>query len=121
MLAFRPTALMLVLLALSSCAYSPGSGGFPWEINFSGFACKDDSSQILEGVDWNQAKVLDVRIRQGHFSPTYLGLYMAQPYVLNIENADDVEHSFMAFDFFRAVAVAGVSAGGTDFKKIKCF
>jgi hypothetical protein len=120
MLAFRPTALMLVLLALSSCAYSPGSGGFPWEINFSGFACKDDSSQILEGVDWNQAKVLDVRIRQSHFSPTYLGLYMAQPYVLNIENADDVEHSFMAFDFFRAVAVAGVSAGGTDFKKIKC-
>ena len=108
MLAFRPTALMLVLLALSSCAYSPGSEGFPWGINFSGFACKDNSSQVLEGVDWDQAKVLDIRIRQGHFSPTYMGLYMDQPYVLNIKNADDSEHSFRAFDFFRAVAVAGV-------------
>ena len=120
MLAFRPTALALVLLALSSCAYSPGSEGFPWGINFSGAACKDAPKQILEGVDWNQAKILDIRIRQGHFSPTYLGLYMAQPYILNIENADDVNHSFRAFDFFRAVAVAGLSANGADFKETKC-
>jgi len=120
MLAFRPTALTLVLLALSSCAYSPGSEGFPWGINFSGAACKDDTKQILEGVDWNQAKMLDIRIRQGHFSPTYLGLYVDQPYILNIENADDANHSFRAFDFFRAVAVAGLSADGADFKDIKC-
>lgn len=120
MLAVRPTALTLVLLALSSCAYSPGSTGFPWGINFSGFACKDNSSQFLEGVDWNQAKVIDLRIRQGHFSPTYLGLYMAQPYILKIENADNIDHSFRAFDFFRAVAVAGVSVGGGNFKEIKC-
>ena len=120
MLAFRPSALALVLLTLSSCAYAPGGKDFPWNINFSGFVCNENSSQLLEGVDWKQAKVLDLRIRQGHFSPTYLGLYIDQPYLLNIENADDVDHSFMAFDFFRAIAVAGVSAGGADFKEIKC-
>ena len=120
MLAFRPSALALVLLTLSSCAYAPGGKDFPWNINFSGFVCEENSFQNLEGVDWNQAKVLDLRIRQGHFSPTYIGLYIDQPYLLNIENADDVDHSFMAFDFFRAIAVAGVSAGGADFKEIEC-
>jgi hypothetical protein len=120
MLAFRPSALLIVLLTLSSCAYAPGGKGFPWEINFSGAVCKKDSSNFIKGVDWNQARVLDIRIRQGHFSPTYLGLYIGQSYILNIENADDVDHSFMAFDFFRAIAVAGVSADGADFKEIKC-
>ena len=120
MLAFRPTALMLALLALSSCAYAPGGTGFPWGMNFSGVVCKDDSSQFLEGVDWNQARVLDIRIRQGHFSPTFLGLYVGQPYILSIENADDADHSFRAFDFFRAVAVAGVSEDGADFQEVDC-
>jgi hypothetical protein len=120
MLAFRPTALVLALLSLSSCAYEPGGKGFPWGINFSGQQCKDDSSQLV-GVDWKKARALDIRIRQGHYSPTYLGLYMGQPYILSIENADDVDHSFRAFDFFHAVAVAGVSTDGGDFQEVECF
>ncbi len=120
MLAFRPSALALVLLALSSCAYAPGSKGFPWDINFSGFVCNQNPTQFIEGVDWSQAKTIDLRIRQGHFSPTYFSLYVGQPYLLNIENADDVDHTFMAFDFFRAIAVAGVGTQGADFKEIKC-
>jgi hypothetical protein len=120
MLDFRPTALALAMLVLSSCAYAPGGKSFPWGVNFSGEACKDSSAQYLEGVDWNQARVLSVRIRQGLFSPTYLGLYMGQPYILRIENADDADHSFHAFDFFRAVAIAGVSADGGDFQEVDC-
>ena len=45
---------------------------------------------------------------------------MGQPYVLSIENADDGNHSFRAMDFFRAVAVAGVSADGGDFQEVEC-
>lgn len=120
MLAFRLTVFVLVFIALSSCAYTPGGKSFPWEINFSGGTCKDVSPHFLEGVDWYKAKVLDIRIRQGRFSPTYLGLYTDEPYILSIENADDVDHTFQAFDFFRAIAVAGVSADGEDFKEIKC-
>jgi len=114
MLAFRHTALMLALLVLSACAYTPGGSGFPWAV------CKEDSSQYLQGVDWDQARKLNIRIRQGDFSPTYLGLYMGQPYVLSIENADDGNHSFRAMEFFRAVAVAGVSADGGDFQHVEC-
>ena len=120
MLAFRLTNLMLALLVLSSCTYAPGSKGFPWGVNFSGVVCEDSSTQHLEGVDWHQARGLDIRIRQGRFSPTYLGLYMGQPYILSIENADDSDHSFRAFDFFRAIAVAGVSADGDDFQEVDC-
>ena len=120
MLALQPSALALVLLTLSSCAYAPGGKGFPWEFNFSGFVCDEDTSKHMEGVDWRQAKVIDLRIRQGHFFPTHLGLYVGQSYLLNIENADDIDHSFMAFDFFRAIAVAGVSADGAAFKEINC-
>ena len=114
MLAFRHTALMFALLFLSSCAYAPGGTGFHWGV------CKDDSSQYLQGVDWDQARRLNIRIRQGDFAPTYLGLYMDQPYVLSIENADDGSHSFRAMDFFRAVAVAGVSVDGGDFQEVEC-
>ena len=120
MLALRLTALTLGLLVFSSCAYTPGGKGFPWGMNLSAMKCKEDLSRFLVGVDWNQARVLDVRIRQGRFSPTYLGLYMGQSYILRIENADDANHTFRASDFFRAVAVAGVSADGGNFQELKC-
>ena len=114
MLALRPTAILLALFALASCAYIPGGDNF----NFN--KCKVDYSEHLQGVDWEKAKKINVRIRQGDFTPTYIGLYMAQPYVLSIENADDYSHSFRAMDFFRAIALDGVRIGGGRFEAVDC-
>lgn len=114
MLAYRPIAFFLVCIALSSCAYSP-------ENYFnSGRLCSKPYGVHLQGVDWQQAKKLNLRIRQGEFLPVYMRLMQNKSYVLAIENADDISHTFRAIDFFKAVAVAGVSVGGGNFKKVSC-
>ncbi len=114
MLAFRPIALMLALLTLSSCAYGPDNSVF------GGGRCVTDSAKYLQGVDWHKATKLNLRIRQDDFLPSYLGLLQNRPYVLTIENADDTNHSFRAMEFFRAVAVAGVRIDGGEFEQTPC-
>jgi hypothetical protein len=114
MLAFRPTVLAFALLMLTSCAYSPGDSGFPWA------RCKVDSSEYLQGVDWEKAQKINLRVRQGDFLPTYIGLYLNHSYILTIENGDDSHHSFRAMDFFRAVAIDGLRVADGDYEKIAC-
>ncbi len=114
MLAFRPIALVLALLALSSCAYGPDNSVF------TGGRCVTNSAKYLQGVDWHEATKLNLRIRQDDFLPVYLGLLQNRAYVLAIENADDTNHSFRAMEFFRAVAVAGVRADGGEFEQAPC-
>lgn len=114
MTAIRPIALIFALSLLSACAYSPGAPGIAWH------TCSVDLTKHLRAVDWKKAKRLDLRIRQGDFRPSYMGLIMNQAYVLAIENADDSTHSFRAMDFFRAVAVGGVRTGGGVFEKVEC-
>ena len=114
MLAFRPIALFLALIALSSCAYGPDNSVF------SGGRCTTAYGTYLQGVDWQQAKKLNLRIRQGDFLPVYMGLLQEKSYVLAIENADDIGHTFRAMEFFQAVAVAGVRVDGGKFEKVSC-
>ena len=114
MLAFRRTAVILALLILSSCAFALGKNSFFWGM------CEDEAKKFVTNVNWDLAEKIDIRIRQDEFSPTYLGLYMRRPYVLRIENADDFNHTFRAIDFFRAVAVSGISANGVEYRSVGC-
>lgn len=114
MLAFRPIVLLFALIVLSSCAYTPDNPVF------SRGRCATGAAEHLQGVDWEKAKKLDLRIRQGDFLPVYMGLLQNQSYVLAIENADDVSHTFRAMEFFRAVAVAGVRVDGGEFEQVDC-
>ena len=110
MSAFRPIALIGGLVFLTSCAYIPGEEGFTSTL-LSGLSrgkCSTEHDKHLQGVDWEKARKLPLRIRQGDFRPTFMGLYMNTAYELAIENADDTSHTFRAMEFFRAVAVAGV-------------
>lgn len=122
MMALKPIALIGGMFLLSSCAYIPGDGsgatGFFASLNKN--KCSTEYDKYLQGVDWDQAKKISLRIRQGDFRPTYIGLYMNRSYVLSIENADDSDHSFRAMEFFRAVAVAGVKPEGEEFHPVSC-
>lgn len=123
MSAFRPIALIGGLIFLSSCAYIPGEDGFTSTL-LSGLSrgkCSTEIDKHLQGVDWEKAKKLPLRIRQGDFRPTFMGLYMNTAYEMSIENADDTSHTFRAMEFFRAVAVAGVKdAKDDDFQEVSC-
>jgi len=102
----RYPALMGALLLLGSCVQ--GNGGF----TLFDRACEAPKSTktagTLAGVDWDTARVINLRIRQDTFTPTYIGLIQGAPYRLMIENADDDSHVFRAKEFFRAVVVSDV-------------
>ncbi|MBT5013177.1 MAG: hypothetical protein HON02_01900, partial [Rhodospirillaceae bacterium] len=103
---FRFAAVIGSTLALSACAYGEGGTGVFLA------DCTTAAIQHTDGVDWEQARNVNLRIRQGDFTPGYLGLLMGKAYVLRIENGDDEEHTFRAIDFFRSVAVKQISVNG---------
>ncbi|MBT3360507.1 MAG: hypothetical protein HN403_12860 [Rhodospirillales bacterium] len=59
-------------------------------------------------ADWEMALSRTLRIRQGEFSPSLMVLRVGTPYVLTLQNGDDVPHTFIAADFFNSVAVKSV-------------
>lgn len=68
----------------------------------------------MGGVDWAQASVVDVRIRQDEFSPMVIGLERNRPYVLRFSNGDDSPHTFYAPQFFATAAVDRVRVGDAE-------
>ena len=63
---------------------------------------------VVEEADWDKAWNRTLRIRQGQFTPSLLALRAGRPYILTFENGDDIAHTFVASDFFKAVAVKSV-------------
>ncbi len=88
-------------LAIAGCA-----GGDRPAANSS---CAGEAAAVLEGIDWQEAATIDVRIRQRDFAPAVFGLLRDRPYVLRLTNEDDGRHGFASRDFFRNVAVASAS------------
>lgn len=109
---FRLFAVMAMLLALSSCAYGVGGTGVFMA------DCTKETAGYTQDVDWETATTVDLRIRQGEFTPVYIGLTQGKAYVLRVENGDDSDHYFRAIDFFRSVAVERISVvGGRIFER----
>jgi len=102
------------LVALSACAVSSGGS------EFFALGCGADAARHLEGVDWEQAKQVKIRIRQDNFTPTYMGLHQGVAYRLTLENADDGRHVFRASEFFTSIALAGVSVDGGEEDEDPC-
>ncbi|MBL6929393.1 MAG: cupredoxin domain-containing protein [Rhodospirillales bacterium] len=67
-----------------------------------------NSVSVVEEADWENAWTRTLRIRQGEFTPSLMVFRAGIPYVLTFENGDDIAHTFVASDFFKAVAVKSV-------------
>jgi hypothetical protein len=76
--------------------------------------CSVDTKKHLKRVKWNNARTIDVRIRQGEYSPMIIGLTKDKPYILRIENADNKSRNFKAGEFFRSVALSRVAINGKE-------
>ena len=85
------------------------AGYTPFADSFSAYkrACITPSEDVTS-INWDMARKIDLRIRQGTFTPTYIGLAQGTPYRLMIENADDNTQIFRAINFFRSIKVADV-------------
>ena len=61
--------------------------------------------QIIDAVDWDQALVFEIDIRQNEFRPAIVHLFQGEPYIMVVENRDEVDHMLAAPEFFRTTAI----------------
>jgi hypothetical protein len=97
-------------LALSGCALWNGVMG----LFGGGDSCGGGAQALLDQVNWSEAEVIEIRIRQGQFTPSLLRMRQGLPYILRVANADNTSRTFSASEFFNAVAVRGVLVGETE-------
>ncbi len=106
MTGYRSFLVMFLTVGLSACVL--GGGGTTIGPTY-GTSCASNVAKHMKNVDWAEARVLTIRIRQDEFEPMVVSMRQDSPYIFRIENRDDYEHFFMASNFFRSVAIASIS------------
>jgi len=77
-----------------------------------------DQQEIIEAADWGAAKTLEIRIRQNEFSPTIIRLRQGEPYIMLVENRDDIAHMLVAKEFFKTVAIRKILSQTLEISKV---
>ncbi|MEE8393335.1 MAG: hypothetical protein V3R66_03245 [Rhodospirillales bacterium] len=110
MMGCRSFLVTILMLGLSACAFEDEIvlGPFSWP------NCVEGVAKHIEGIDWAEARTINVSIRQDEFEPMVIGLRQNNPYIFRIENRDEYEHFFMAEGFFSSVAVASIKGPGQE-------
>jgi hypothetical protein len=112
----RAVFLAVIATGLTACQYVNDIStniGLP----FVGGSCVGKSKDKLRGVEWDKARVVEFRIRQGHFDPMLVQLSQNEPYVFRFVNRDEYEHIFRAPEFFNSIAIEKVSSSGKDIQQ----
>ena len=77
-----------------------------------------DQQEIIEAADWGAAKTLEIRIRQNEFNPTIIRLRQGEPYIMLVENRDDITHMLVAEEFFKTVAIHKILSQTVEISKV---
>ncbi len=104
-------ATVFLMSGLSACGFVE-----KLDFSFSQAGCVDYPKTRTGAVNWDTARPVTMRIRQGEYWPMVLGFTAERPYVLRIENADSSDRMFRASGFFDSIAVGLVRVGGTDYE-----
>lgn len=101
-------ALVLSAAALAGCA-SVGDmlPSMPSMAGLGG-TCADNQAK-LEGIAWDEARVVSIGIRQDAYEPMVIRVRQNEPYVFRFVNRDDSNHVFRSPGFFSSVAIEKVS------------
>ena len=94
----RFLSVIVFLTALTACA----GGIFPTYFHDDAV---DKPGEIAAAADWDKAQTIVIDMRQNTFTPAVVHLNQGRPYVLVLENRDDVTHLFAAKEFFRTTAI----------------
>jgi hypothetical protein len=73
--------------------------------NLDSYGYIKDQQEIVEAADWGEAETFEIDIRQNEFRPTIIHLLQGEPYIMLVENRDDVSHFLAAEDFFKTIAI----------------
>ena len=77
-----------------------------------------DQHEIIEAADWGAAITLDIRIRQNEFRPTIIRLRQGEPYIMLVENRDDIAHILVAKEFFKTIAIRKIVSRTIEIRKV---
>lgn len=99
-----------VALGLSACNFFEGV-----DLSFNRVGCAFYPETKVGSVNWDTARPVNMRIRQGEYWPMILGFTAERPYVLRIKNADDSDRVFRASGFFDSIAVGLARVGNRDY------
>jgi len=80
-----------------------------WGILIDENVCSEATDRVLAGIDFSEAKVIDIRVRNEEFTPMIIELTQNRPYILRISNRDNEERLFAAKEFLRNSAVSAVA------------
>jgi hypothetical protein len=109
------------LIVIAACTRDSGyDRAYFWE-NYSAYNdCAAKQTEVLQGVNWDQAQAVDITIRQGIYTPATFDLLRGKPYVLRIHNNDDGLRTITANEFFTQSAVGSISEEGKSVKPETC-
>lgn len=99
-------AVALAVMVLAACAAPSGVS------NFGVAQCKQISQRAEAKINWARVPEIEIRVRDGEYSPMVTRLQQGRPYVLRIRNRDDSLRVFRAKDFFERNAVIAVGVEG---------
>lgn len=100
-----PVVAAVVLLA--GCAATPGAGVL-------GTGCVKPDPETFKDVDWTTVRQIDIRVRQGDFTPNLVRMRQGAAYVLRINNRDDDTRRFNARDFFATLKIDRILVGDQE-------
>ncbi len=104
-------------LVLAACATEENLFFSFYNNPLSGAKCVAEAGKKLSPVNWNQAKVLNIAIRDGVYDPDVTHMKVGEPTILRIANNDTIERYFIDGEFFASVALAQVSVGGAKYDR----
>ncbi|MEX0694316.1 MAG: hypothetical protein WD075_07730 [Rhodospirillales bacterium] len=99
-------AAAVAVTALAACAMPSGVS------TFTASECKQISKRAEAKINWARVPEIEIRARNGEYSPMVTRLQQGRPYVLRIRNRDDSLRIFRAQDFFERNAVIAVGVEG---------
>ena len=77
-----------------------------------------DQQEIIEAADWQMANTFGIRIRQNEFRPAIIRLKQGEPYIMLIENRDDITHILVAEEFFKTIAIRKILSQTLEITKV---
>ena len=63
------------------------------------------SIALIDQMDWDKAKVVEVRLSEHDYSPSDLVFVRNKPYILRLNNVGVVSHDMVGGSFFGAIAI----------------
>lgn len=103
---FCVTALLAATALLGACAAPSG-------FSTTGVAdCKQISKRAEAKINWARVPQVELRVRDGAFSPMVTYLKQGRPYIVRIRNRDDEMRVFRAGAFFEKNAVIAAALEG---------